>query len=104
MTLDNLKLFLAVANTGSFSKAAQISEITQSAISKRILQLELQLGHRLFERHGRGASMTDAGRLLVSMPNHCSGRQINWRKLLAANSRKLKVSCAWHCKHPSPGR
>jgi LysR family nitrogen assimilation transcriptional regulator len=65
MTLDNLKLFLAVANTGSFSKAAQISEMTQSAISKRILQLELQLGHRLFERHGRGASMTDAGRLLV---------------------------------------
>jgi LysR family nitrogen assimilation transcriptional regulator len=65
MTLDQLKLFLAVANTGSFSKAAQISDVTQSAISKRILQLELQLGHRLFERHGRGASMTDAGRLLV---------------------------------------
>jgi DNA-binding transcriptional LysR family regulator len=52
MALDNLKLFLAVASTGSFSKAAQISGVTQSAISKRILQLELQLGHRLFERHG----------------------------------------------------
>ena len=65
MALDNLKLFLAVANTGSFSKAAQISGVTQSAISKRILQLELQLGHRLFERHGRGASLSDAGRLLV---------------------------------------
>jgi LysR family nitrogen assimilation transcriptional regulator len=65
MALDNLKLFLAVANTGSFSKAAQISGVTQSAISKRILQLELQLGHRLFERHGRGASLTNAGRLLV---------------------------------------
>jgi LysR family nitrogen assimilation transcriptional regulator len=65
MSLENLKLFLAVANTGSFSKAAQILGVTQSSMSKRIFQLELQLGHRLFERHGRGASMTDAGRLLV---------------------------------------
>lgn len=65
MSLDKLKLFLAVANTGSFSRAAQVSDVTQSAISKRILQLELQLGHRLFERHGRGATLTDAGRVLV---------------------------------------
>lgn len=65
MSLDKLKLFLAVANTGSFSRAAQVSDVTQSAISKRILALELQLGHRLFERHGRGATLTEAGRLLV---------------------------------------
>lgn len=65
MSLDKLKLFLAVANTGSFSRAAQVSDVTQSAISKRIFQLELQLGHRLFERHGRGATLTDAGRVLV---------------------------------------
>lgn len=65
MTLDLLKLFLAVANTGSFSRAAQVSDVSQSAISKRILQLELHLGHRLFQRHGRGATLTEAGRLLV---------------------------------------
>ena len=65
MSLDQLKLFLAVANTGSFSRAAQVSDVTQSAISKRIFQLELQLGHRLFDRHGRGATLTDAGRVLV---------------------------------------
>ena len=65
MSLDKLKLFLAVANTGSFSRAAQVSDVTQSAISKRIFQLELQLGHRLFDRHGRGATLTDAGRVLV---------------------------------------
>lgn len=65
MTLDVLKLFLAVANTGSFSRAAQVSDISQSAISKRILHLELHLGHRLFQRHGRGATLTEAGKLLV---------------------------------------
>ena len=65
MELSDLKLFLAVASTGSFSRAAQLSGVTQSAVSKRILQLELRMRQRLFMRHGRGAALTDAGRLLV---------------------------------------
>ncbi|MFM8624892.1 MAG: LysR family transcriptional regulator, partial [Betaproteobacteria bacterium] len=65
MNLLDLKLFLAISNTGSFSRAAALEGITQSAASKRILQLELQLGPRLFSRHGRGAALTQAGQLLV---------------------------------------
>jgi len=65
MELTDLKLFLAVASSGSFSRAAQLAGVTQSAISKRVLDLELTLGQRLFVRHGRGAVVTDAGRLLV---------------------------------------
>lgn len=65
MNLMDLKLFLAISNTGSFSRAAALEGITQSAASKRILQLELQLGQRLFSRHGRGAALTQAGQLLV---------------------------------------
>ena len=65
MNLLDLKLFLAISNTGSFSRAAALEGITQSAASKRILQLELQLGQRLFSRHGRGAALTQAGQLLV---------------------------------------
>jgi DNA-binding transcriptional LysR family regulator len=91
MSLDQLKLFLAVANTGSFSRAAQVSAVTQSAISKRIFQLELQLGHRLFDRHGRGATLTDAGRVLV---RHAES-------LLRLNP---KGWCAWPSKRRSPGR
>lgn len=65
MELNDLKLFLSVAAGGSFSRGAQLSGVTQSAISKRILELELLMGQRLFVRHGRGAALSEAGRLLV---------------------------------------
>jgi LysR family nitrogen assimilation transcriptional regulator len=65
MDLSDIKLFLAVASVGSFSRAATLQGISQSAASKRIFQLELALGQRLFSRHGRGATLTQAGQLLV---------------------------------------
>jgi LysR family nitrogen assimilation transcriptional regulator len=65
MELAALKTFLHVAATGSFSRAAALERSTQSAISKRIGMLEYELAARLFERTGRGARLTDAGRLLL---------------------------------------
>ncbi|MFB9885399.1 LysR family transcriptional regulator [Balneatrix alpica] len=56
--------FIAVADQGSFSLAAEQLFLTQPAISKRISTLEEQLGHRLFDRIGRQISLTQAGRLL----------------------------------------
>jgi LysR family transcriptional regulator, nitrogen assimilation regulatory protein len=63
--LDQLKLFIAVAVGGSFSRAATLAGSTQSAVSKRLLALEQELKCRLFERTGRGARLTDAGRTLL---------------------------------------
>lgn len=63
--LESLKLFLQVAATGSFSRAAALAGTTQPAVSKRIGLLERELAARLFERTGRGAHLTDAGRLLL---------------------------------------
>lgn len=63
--LDPLRLFIKVATAGSFSRAATLAGSTQSAISKRILALERELECRLFERTGRGARLTEAGRLLL---------------------------------------
>ncbi|HEY8243608.1 MAG: LysR family transcriptional regulator [Vicinamibacteria bacterium] len=65
MELEPLRLFLQVAATGSFSRAAALASSTQSAVSKRIGQLERQLEARLFERTGRGARLTPAGRRLL---------------------------------------
>lgn len=59
-----LETFLAVAETGSFSRAAALQNLTQPAISKRIAQLEDSLGQRLFDRVGRRSLLTEAGRLL----------------------------------------
>ncbi|QJD58089.1 LysR family transcriptional regulator [Pseudomonas sp. gcc21] len=64
MDTANLSAFLAVAASGSFSRAAEALHLTQPAISKRIAALETQLGSRLFDRIGRHITLTEAGRVL----------------------------------------
>lgn len=66
MNLDQLETFLAVAGTGSFTKAAPLVHRTQSAVSRQIQELERSLGLPLFERLGKQISLTEAGRLLVA--------------------------------------
>lgn len=63
--LDQLQAFLAVADTGSFSAAAEQIHLTQPAVSKRINSLESRLGQTLFNRLRRGVTLTEAGKLLV---------------------------------------
>jgi DNA-binding transcriptional LysR family regulator len=69
MDLDNLKAFLAVAESGSFSLAADHLHLTQPAVSKRIAQLEHRLDARLFDRIGRTVRLTDTGQILASRAN-----------------------------------
>jgi DNA-binding transcriptional LysR family regulator len=69
MEIDNLKAFLAVAETGSFSQAAKQMNLTQPAISKRIAQLEQQLRALLFDRIGRTVRLTEAGNSLAYRAN-----------------------------------
>ena len=66
MQLNELKSFLAVVRTRSFSLAAQQMHITQPAMSKRIQALEQPLGSRLFDRIGKQVHLTEAGQLLVA--------------------------------------
>ena len=56
-----LKLFLEVADLGSFSKAAVALRTVQSHISRQISELERECGARLFRRTGRGVVLTDLG-------------------------------------------
>ncbi len=65
MDTQSLKAFLAVAGQHSFSEAAEQLHLTQSAVSKRIQQLESQLGTPLFDRHNRTVSLTEAGHALL---------------------------------------
>lgn len=65
MDLAALQAFLAIAETGSFSLAAERLHLTQPAVSKRIAALELQLDVRLFDRLGREVGLTEAGRALL---------------------------------------
>ena len=64
MDISNYQAFLAVAEHTSFSLAAEKLHLTQPAISKRIAQLEANLGVTLFDRLGRRVCLTAAGRAL----------------------------------------
>lgn len=70
METQNLLAFLRVADTGSFSEAAEQLHLTQPAISKRIAALEEQLSVRLFDRIGRQVLLTEAGKILLPKAQH----------------------------------
>lgn len=65
MEIQNLDAFLLVAETGSFSLAAEKLHLTQPAVSKRVSLLEEQLQAELFDRIGRNVSLTEAGKALL---------------------------------------
>jgi LysR family hydrogen peroxide-inducible transcriptional activator len=68
MELHQLRYFVAVAETGSFTRAAEREGVTQPTLSEQILRLEGKrhgLGRRLFDRLGRKVILTDAGRELL---------------------------------------
>ena len=65
MDLSAYRAFLAVAEYGTFSKAAEALFITQPAVSKRIALLEQQLGSQLFDRIGKRVMLNEAGRAVL---------------------------------------
>ena len=65
MEFAALKAFVAVAETGSFSVAAERLFLTQPAVSKRIAALESELDARLFDRIGRTVTLTEGGTALL---------------------------------------
>ena len=62
MTLDQLRIFVAVADRGHVTRAAAALGITQSAASAAIAALETRYRSRLFNRVGRGIELTETGR------------------------------------------
>jgi len=65
MDIQNIRAFLMVAETQSFSRAAEKLFLTQPAISKRIATLEDSLDCQLFDRLGKNIQLTQAGQALI---------------------------------------
>src|SRR5512142_2894650 len=61
MELHQLRYDVAVADTGNFTRASERCHITQPTLSQQILNLEREVGHKLFHRLGRKAVLTEAG-------------------------------------------
>jgi LysR family hydrogen peroxide-inducible transcriptional activator len=65
MELQQLRYFCAIAETNSFSRAAQLTYVSQPSLSQQIRKLEEELGARLFDRLGRTVRLTDLGRAFL---------------------------------------
>jgi LysR family transcriptional regulator, hydrogen peroxide-inducible genes activator len=65
MELHQLRYFCAIVETGSFSRAAQRTNVSQPSLSQQILKLEDELGTRLFDRLGRSVRLTEVGQVFL---------------------------------------
>ena len=65
MEFNQLRYVCAIAETGSFSRAAERCQIAQPSLSQQVLKLEEDLGAKLFDRLGRSIRVTEAGRAFL---------------------------------------
>ena len=65
MEIHQLRYFVAVADEGSFSRAATKVRVAQPSLSQQIRKLEAELGQPLFDRLPRSVALTEAGRCLI---------------------------------------
>ncbi len=65
MELHQLRYMVAVAETGNFTRASERCHVSQPSLSQQVLNLEKEVGHKLFHRLGRRAVLTEAGKTFL---------------------------------------
>jgi DNA-binding transcriptional LysR family regulator len=86
MTLKQLEAFYWAATSASFLIAAERLHLSQSSLSKRINELETQLGRRLFDRSGHKAVLAEAGELLLPLARRLLSTADELRSVMADDS------------------
>jgi aminoethylphosphonate catabolism LysR family transcriptional regulator len=84
MNHAQLRAFHAVAEAGSFTRAAEQVHVTQPTLSGQVAGLEARYGVKLFERRGRGIELTDLGRSLRDVTRRLFGQAAEAEQLLAS--------------------
>ncbi|WP_269585933.1 LysR family transcriptional regulator [Roseibium sp. Sym1] len=95
-TLDSelLRTFLAVAGTGSITEGGNLIGRSQSATSLQIMRLEEVLGRAVFERTGRGVSLTETGQRLLPVAREVTGRLDGMLRELTSDDLRGKLRLA----------
>src|SRR5215212_5187740 len=65
MEIHQLRYFVAVAETGNFTRASERANVSQPSLSQQIINLEREVGHKLFHRLGRKAVLTESGAVFL---------------------------------------
>jgi LysR family hydrogen peroxide-inducible transcriptional activator len=94
MEFHQLRYVCAVADTGSFSRAAERCQITQPSLSQQVLKLEEDLGTKLFDRLGRSVRLTEAGRAFISHARAILGQMEQARSSVANKNADRRGSIA----------
>ncbi|PLP59027.1 LysR family transcriptional regulator [Mesorhizobium loti] len=92
MTFKQLEALYWSARLGSFALAAERLFMTQSALSKRIQELETEIGEQLFDRSGPRARITDAGSMILAKAKQILGLR-DEIKVAAQGARKVSGTC-----------
>ena len=95
MTLVQLRHFLELANTGSFSKSALKLHVSQPALSRSIKTIEDEFGHQLFDRVGRKSELTAFGQYIYVQARELVDRANNLKQsgqqLLSGQTGKVRI-------------
>jgi DNA-binding transcriptional LysR family regulator len=94
---DDLRLFLTVAEEGSFSRASKVLGTTQPTVSRRLAALEARIGGPLFERTAAGADVTARGRAVLSLVETMSRAAASVEQIAKSGARELAGRVAVAC-------
>jgi len=96
MDLRHLRAFVAVAQAGTFTKAAQLLHMSQPPLSKQIRQLERELGTTLFVRRHDGVALTDDGAILLERAQAALSAFRDFEDFTrSSRARPLRVGIGW---------
>ncbi len=92
ITLRQLEIFIAVAETAQVTKASKKLFVTQSAVSMALAELENQLGGSLFDRHGRSLLLNARGRFLLPLSKDITSQVSNIETIMSERNDTLDGS------------
>lgn len=107
MEWSDIRIFLAVARTGSFGAAARAVGVSHPTVSRRIQALEEHLGQPLFQRHSSGVLLTDGGTQLLVLAGEMEISALAIERRLvseeAPTGKVLRISAPdWFATHVLP--
>jgi LysR family transcriptional regulator, hydrogen peroxide-inducible genes activator len=94
MEFHQLRYVCAIAETGSFSRAAERCQVAQPSLSQQVLKLEEDLGTKLFDRLGRSVRLTEAGRAFLPHARSILSQMETARSSAAEKSADVRGSVA----------